>query len=382
MLASGGNPADKTIRLWDWHALDKAPRVLANQKGATNSLQFEPEKNQLLTTSWNTGLVQLWDLDSPNPLPRDLRMPGLHRPWTSRFSPDGKSIVVTGHKGIFSWERNALDVESSVLLPAPSHMFGIAYTEDGAYLAASGFGPAIFLKDLTDPSTPVSELVGHSPEGSRTVAFSPDGNQLASGGQDGTVRLWNTATPSEPSRILGRHDDAVTRVHFSPDGKQLASASVDQNIRLWDLANQTALPIVLSGFAGQIYGLDYHPAGKHIAAAGHVDNSGSGIKIWDLTLPTNSLPADQLAAFACTKVRRNLTIEEWHKFIGTEIPYRRTCPNLPLHPSLIVSAEKLAKSGDRDAALALLQRAVELDSTLQLDPILQVKEWADSISIN
>ncbi len=376
LLGSGGNPADRTIRLWNWDSLNSPPRVLANQKGATNSLEFTSDNTQLLTTSWNTGAVELWDLTSDNPLSTNFTMPGAHRPWTTRFSPDGEHIVAGGHKAIFSWSRSNPDSEASVFLPTQSHMFGIDYSADGTYMAASGFGSVLYLKNLTDPDAPVVELPGHSPAGSRTLAFSPDGKLLASGGQDGTVRLWNPAAPDEPSMVLGHHNDAVTRVRFSPDGKQLASSSVDQDIRLWSLEDKTELPIVLSGFEGQIYGLDYHPDGRHLAAGGHVGENGTGIRIWDLTHPLNNSNSQQVAAMACSKVRRNMTFDEWNNFVGQELPYETTCPDLPVHPSLLRHAEQLAKAGDKDKAVALLQRAVELGVKLSTDAETQVNQWA------
>ena len=45
---------------------------------------------------------------------------------------------------------------------------------------------------------------------------------LASGGQDGTVRLWDTATGGQISMFTG-HIGYVSRVSFGRDGKTLAS---------------------------------------------------------------------------------------------------------------------------------------------------------------
>ena len=38
---------------------------------------------------------------------------------------------------------------------------------------------------------------------------------------------------------------------------------------------------------------------------------------------------EMLSELVCSTVLRNLTLEEWHQFIGEEMPYERTCPSLP-----------------------------------------------------
>ena len=73
------------------------------------------------------------------------------------------------------------------------------------------------------------------------MAFSPDGKTLASGSNDGTVRLWDVATGRPIGEPLTGHTGLVYSVAFSPDGKTLASGSGDGTVRLWDVA--TGRPI-------------------------------------------------------------------------------------------------------------------------------------------
>ena len=45
--------------------------------------------------------------------------------------------------------------------------------------------------------------------------------------------------------------------------------------------------------------------------------------------PSRSRYLPQIAE-ACRRLPRNLTKEEWARYIGPEIPYRPTCPDLPV----------------------------------------------------
>ncbi len=65
------------------------------------------------------------------------------------------------------------------------------------------------------------------------VSFSADGRLLASAGEDGTVRVWNTALGAQ-ERVL-QHDTGVNGVVVSADGTFVASADFDGNVYLWDV---------------------------------------------------------------------------------------------------------------------------------------------------
>jgi WD40 repeat protein len=71
----------------------------------------------------------------------------------------------------------------------------------------------------------------------RCLAYAPDGRTLASGSEDGTVRLWDVSTAQE-RLVLRGFGNYVRALAFSRDGERLAAATHrDNRIRLWDAAS-------------------------------------------------------------------------------------------------------------------------------------------------
>lgn len=132
-------------------------------------------------------------------------------------------------------------------------------------------------------------LLRHShrlPDAVYSLVFSPDGKTLASGSEDGSIRLWDVETGQQVGKALNGHTDYVASVAFSPDGKTLASWGRDQTIRLWDVstmlntgvASGQQLGEALSGHTDFIESVAFSPVGK-ILASGSVDGS---ILLWDV----------------------------------------------------------------------------------------------------
>lgn len=121
-----------------------------------------------------------------------------------------------------------------------------------------------------------SVLAGHT--GPVTaVAFPPDGARLASGGDDGTVRLWNAATGQPIGKPLTGHAKAVTAVAFGRKGRVLASASKDTTVQLWDVTTGQPIGKPLTGHRDRVNSVAFSPDGARLATA-----SGDGtVRLWN-----------------------------------------------------------------------------------------------------
>ena len=78
----------------------------------------------------------------------------------------------------------------------------------------------------------VATLEGHRHIVSSLAAL--EGGRLASGSDDGMIKIWDLAT-GECVATLEGHDDTVISVAVL-EGGRLASGSADNTIKIWDSA--------------------------------------------------------------------------------------------------------------------------------------------------
>ena len=97
------------------------------------------------------------------------------------------------------------------------------------------------------------------------VAFSQDGSMLATTGDDGYLRIWDTTTDEKLAEVTGGSSGIVWGPSFSPDGSLAAAAWGDEGVvRVLDIDRHTVRQIDAGGFS---LSTSFSADGKRLAIA-------------------------------------------------------------------------------------------------------------------
>ncbi|PAV91924.1 hypothetical protein WR25_06225 [Diploscapter pachys] len=100
-----------------------------------------------------------------------------------------------------------------------------------------------------------------------TISYSPDGSLLATGAEDGKVKIWNNRT-SFCIVTFDEHTSAVSCVKWTQSGKAILSASLDGTVRAHDMKRYRNFRTLVCPEPTQLGSLVVDKSGDLVVAAG------------------------------------------------------------------------------------------------------------------
>jgi WD40 repeat protein len=303
--------SDDAVRIWDTTNDKLVEKQLVGKTDRVDSVAFSPDA-KLLATS-DLGGVRLWNTETGQLVDEPIGSSGVHG---VAFSPAGTLLAVAVDNTVRLWDTATKTfVGDPFALEGRDTVYNMAFSADGTRLATGDNNGNLRLWD-TATRQQIDNLRTGPDDPVRAVAFSPDGTRLASTSLN-TVRLWDTSSGDQIGDPLTGHNGLVFSVAFSPDGTRLVSAGEDATVRIWDPLTGHAIGDPLEGHRSSVATLAYSPDGNHFISGG----LHGSVRKW----PARVSPQD-----LCAKLTTNMTDKQWDEWVSPDIDYIKTCPNLPV----------------------------------------------------
>lgn len=339
-----------------WYPENGLIKTEISQSESIATFSFSQDGNLLVASYGDT--IQSWDFEN-NSLLKNIKVEGtIAEP--STFSVDG-SLLISG-AGYNATQVNAIDVETGKLLSSiedpncysidslsldnNSNIIISGCQGNGLmwnpytgqileYLSTAVLSPngeiMAYLewgdngkKNLTIAETEAQNTVvtTHNTiltitDGNFPIGISPDSSLVAFTNFDfETMKVWNIRNNTEVFSI--QHSNVITTIKFISNGKLIISTDRSGTVRVWETITGNEIASLIMPF--QIIDVAISPDNKLILFR----SEGVSLEIYSWKWNV----ADQIEE-VCHRLPRNFTQTDWKQYIGTNLPYRATCPNLP-----------------------------------------------------
>ena len=307
-----GSTGDGKIHIWDVNTGDKMSSFSTEHVRRISMLKYSHDESMLACRSGNK--IRFWGTRNLTPLPnqidvefglntfafsrddnvltlakgfnyrkvirnefvRESVLGGLLSVWNKRSGSRIAEYHINVHKGDFpnlpGLKRTGFleaGTKGMIMFSQNGYMLATVVNTDGA-AEDSRFN--VVLWEVPDGKLSFW-LKGHTDK-INALAFTPNGYMLASGSDDGTIRVWNTSTGTEMRSLPS---DNTLFLAFSKDGRILASRNKDGTIYLWDITTGKQLNSIEGSEPGRNV-IAISIDNKTLASG----NSNGVVDLWDI----------------------------------------------------------------------------------------------------
>ena len=185
------------------------------------------------------------------------------------FHSPSNLLVVGFSTGIFGlWEMPAFTNLHTVSI-SQEKISSVAINTSGEWLAFGAKKLGQLLVWEWQSESYILKQQGHYFD-VNTLSYASDGQTVATGGDDGKVKIWSTYS-GFCFVTFSEHSAPISTVAFAKQGKVLFSASLDGTVRAFDLIRYRNFRTFTSPFPVQFSSLAVDPSGE-VVAAGSTDS--------------------------------------------------------------------------------------------------------------
>ncbi|KAF8503896.1 WD40 repeat-like protein [Hysterangium stoloniferum] len=187
----------------------------------------------------------------------------------STFHPKTNLLVIGFSTGVFGlWEMPDF-TNVYTLSVSQERISSIAINPTGEWIAFGATKLGQLLVWEWQSESYILKQQGHYFD-MNTLSYSADGQNVATGGDDGKVKVWNTIS-GFCFVTFTDHSSAVSGVEFAKQGQVLFTASLDGTVRAFDLLRYRNFRTFTSPTPVQFSALAVDPSGE-VVAAGSTDS--------------------------------------------------------------------------------------------------------------
>jgi WD40 repeat protein len=171
-----------------------------------------------------------------------------------------------------------------VFLGHTGRVSSLAFRAGSTWVASGGADGTVRLWGVGQPDPASGHLILRHPAAVTAVAYQPGHAVIAAGCENGRVSLWDVAAPEpKEARVLAGHAAPITKITFSPDEQTLFSGDATGVVRVHDLTRSPPGAAALPKETGRVCDIVAHGDGPRVVIA-VADGNGSpaGLHFWEL----------------------------------------------------------------------------------------------------